>query len=44
LARRDYALSLHGVGLSLGTAEGIDGEHLRRLKGADRAHRVIPCL
>jgi uncharacterized protein (UPF0276 family) len=31
-ARRDYALSLHGVGLSLGTAEGIDGEHLRRLK------------
>jgi uncharacterized protein len=30
--RRDYPLSLHGVGLSLGTAEGVDREHLRRLK------------
>src|SRR5258708_25919128 len=30
--RRDYPLSLHGVGLSLGTAEGIDDEHLRRLR------------
>ena len=30
--RRDYRLSLHGVGLSLGTAEGLDHEHLRRLK------------
>jgi uncharacterized protein len=30
--RRDYPLSLHGVGLSLGTAEGLDREHLRRLK------------
>ncbi len=29
--RRDYPLSLHGVGLSLGTAEGIDISHLRRL-------------
>jgi hypothetical protein len=29
--RRDYPLSLHGVGLSLGTAEGIDDDHLRRL-------------
>lgn len=29
--RRDYPLSLHGVGLSLGTAEGIDIGHLRRL-------------
>jgi uncharacterized protein len=29
--RRDYPLSLHGVGLSLGTAEGVDDEHLRRL-------------
>lgn len=30
--RRDYPLSLHGVGLSLGTAEGLDSHHLRRLK------------
>jgi len=30
--RRDYALSLHGVGLSLGTAEGLDRAHLARLK------------
>jgi uncharacterized protein len=30
--RRDYPLSIHGVGLSLGTAEGLDREHLRRLK------------
>ena len=29
--RRDYPLSLHGVGLSLGTADGIDTGHLRRL-------------
>jgi uncharacterized protein (UPF0276 family) len=28
---RDYPLSLHGVGLSLGSAEGIDREHLARL-------------
>jgi uncharacterized protein (UPF0276 family) len=30
--RRDYPLSLHGVGLSLGSAEGLDADHLRRLK------------
>jgi len=30
--RRDYRLSLHGVGLSLGTAEGLDAEHLQRFK------------
>ena len=30
--RRDYPLSLHGVGLSLGTAAGLDREHLRRFK------------
>jgi uncharacterized protein (UPF0276 family) len=29
--RRDYPLSLHGVGLSLGSAEGLDSQHLRRL-------------
>ena len=30
--RRDYPLSLHGVGLSLGSAEGLDRAHLRSLK------------
>lgn len=30
--RRDYRLSLHGVGLSLGSAEGIDTTHLAQLK------------
>jgi len=30
--RRDYPLSLHGVGLSLGTAEGLDRAHLYELK------------
>lgn len=32
--RRDYPLSLHGVGLSLGSAEGIDPEHLQRVREA----------
>lgn len=30
--RMDYPLSLHGVGLSLGTATGLDSEHLARSK------------
>ena len=29
--RRDYPVSLHGVGLSLGSAEGLDVHHLRRV-------------
>ncbi|MGQ0677796.1 MAG: MNIO family bufferin maturase [Rhodospirillales bacterium] len=29
--RRDYPLSIHGVGLSLGSAEGIDKSHLGRI-------------
>jgi uncharacterized protein len=29
--RRDYPLSLHGVGLSLGSADGLDRAHLQRL-------------
>lgn len=29
--RADHPLSCHGVGLSLGSAEGLDGGHLRRL-------------
>ena len=30
--RQDYPLSLHGVGLSLGSTDELDREHLRRLK------------
>jgi uncharacterized protein (UPF0276 family) len=30
--RRDYPISLHGVGLSLGSAEGIDTTHLSRVR------------
>lgn len=30
--RRDHGLSLHGVGLSPGSADPLDAEHLRRLK------------
>jgi uncharacterized protein (UPF0276 family) len=41
-ARRDYPLSLHGVGLSLGTAEGIDAGHLDRL--ARLVARLDPVL
>jgi uncharacterized protein len=33
-ARADYPLSLHGVGLGLGSVDGIDREHLARLKRA----------
>jgi uncharacterized protein (UPF0276 family) len=40
--RRDYPVSLHGVGLSLGSAEGLDLAHLGRLR--DLADRLAPCL
>ena len=40
--RRDYPLALHGVGLSLGSAEGIDPRHLARL--AALAERIEPAL
>jgi uncharacterized protein len=30
--RRDYPIALHGVGLSLGSADGLDRRHLGRLK------------
>ena len=30
--RRDYPVAVHGVGLSLGTAAGLDDRHLMRLK------------
>jgi uncharacterized protein (UPF0276 family) len=39
---RDYPISLHGVGLSLGSAEGIDPGHLRRVR--DVMARVEPGL
>jgi len=40
--RRDYKVSLHGVGLSLGSAEGLDGAHLDRV--AELAARIAPGL
>ena len=40
--RRDYPVSLHGVGLSLGSPEGLDPRHLSRL--AALAERVEPGL
>ncbi len=30
--RKDYPISMHGVGLSLGSAQGIENSHLARLK------------
>jgi len=33
-ARANYALSLHGVGLGLGSVDGVDREHLGRVKQA----------
>lgn len=41
-ARANYPLSLHGVGLGLGSAEGIDLEHLERVRRAIR--RFEPAL
>jgi uncharacterized protein (UPF0276 family) len=35
--RRDYPLSLHGVGLSLGSAEGIDAVHLAEIAALARS-------
>jgi uncharacterized protein (UPF0276 family) len=40
--RRDYPVSLHGVGLSLGAAEGLDPEHLERVAAA--VDRFAPAL
>jgi len=40
--RRDYGLSLHGVGLSLGSADPLDQEHLARLQRL--VERVEPAL
>jgi uncharacterized protein (UPF0276 family) len=40
--RRDYPISLHGVGLSLGSAEGLDPAHLDRIRRV--AERVEPAM
>jgi uncharacterized protein (UPF0276 family) len=40
--RRDHPLSIHGVGLSLGSADGIDAAHLARL--AALVERLEPAL
>ena len=40
--RRDYPISLHGVGLSLGSAEGLDLTHLARIRQV--AERIEPAL
>ena len=42
LIRANYALSLHAVGLSLGSVEGVDRAHLRRLRGL--VQRLRPAL
>jgi uncharacterized protein len=38
--RRDHPISLHGVGLSLGSAEGLDPAHLERIRRV--AERIEP--
>ncbi|MCK9605464.1 MAG: DUF692 domain-containing protein [Methylomonas sp.] len=40
--RADYPLSLHGVGMSLGSVDELDGRHLRQLK--DLIARIEPGL
>ena len=42
MARREWPISLHGVGLSLGSADGLDARHLARL--ASLAERIAPSL
>ena len=42
LLRTQWPISLHGVGLSLGSAEGLDGRHLDRL--ARLVERIHPDL
>jgi uncharacterized protein len=40
--RRDFPISLHGVGLSLGSFEGLDPAHLERIRKV--AGRIEPGL
>lgn len=42
MIRRDMPISLHGVGLSLGSADGIDPAHLERIR--EVANRIEPGL
>ncbi len=41
-ARRAYPISLHTVGVSIGSADGIDRGHLRRVRAL--VDRLDPCL
>lgn len=40
--RRDYPISLHGVGLSLGASDELNWQHLKKLR--DLIVRINPCL
>jgi uncharacterized protein (UPF0276 family) len=40
--RQDYPVSLHAVGLSVGSADGLDRRHLARIKGL--VDRIEPAL
>lgn len=40
--RADYPVAMHGVGLSLGSTDPLDGDHLRKL--ARLAHRISPAV
>lgn len=40
--RKNYPVSCHGVGLSLGTATGVDQDHLKTLRGL--VNRIDPIL
>ena len=43
--RRDHPLSIHGVGLSLGSADGVDTAHLARLAAlVERLRHEIPAI
>ena len=41
---RDYPISVHTVGISIGSADGIDRDHLMRLRGAGRSTESGPRL
>lgn len=40
--RHDYPISLHGTGLSLGSADELNWSHLKKIR--DLCHRIEPCL
>ena len=42
LLRRDYPISLHGVGLGIGSARGFSEQHLQRVR--ELASRIEPAL